>query len=86
MFPPLLGRDGHESGMGGGVVIGYSYFACPRLHDPKSCGWYNQYGSALFSQISPLCQCLSEETPKAVGPFYLVSREIKDPTSPHWNV
>ena len=34
------------------------------------------------------CQCLSEETLKAVGPFYLVSMlgEVKDPTSPHWNV
>ena len=31
---------------------------------------------------------LSDETPKAVGPFYLVSMsgEVKDPTSPHWNV
>ena len=29
-------------------------------------------------------QCLSEETLKAVGPFYLVSMpgEVKDPTSP----
>ena len=37
---------------------------------------------------TPLCQCLSEETVKAVGPFYLVSMpgEVKDPTSPHWNV
>ena len=28
------------------------------------------------------------ETLKAVGPFYLVSipGEVKDPTSPHWNV
>ena len=28
------------------------------------------------------------ETLKAVGPFYLVSMpgELKDPTSPHWNV
>ena len=35
-----------------------------------------------------LCQCLSDETIKAVGPFYLVSMpgEVKDPTSPHWNV
>ena len=35
-----------------------------------------------------LCQCLSDETLKAVGPFYLVSMpgEVKDPTSPHWNV
>ena len=42
----------------------------------------------LFWAISftPLCQCLSEETLKAVGPFYLVSMpvEVKDPTSPHW--
>ena len=36
----------------------------------------------------PLCQCLSDETVKAVGPFYLVPMpgEVKDPTSPHWNV
>ena len=29
-----------------------------------------------------LCQCLSEETLKAVGPFYLVSvaGQVKDPT------
>ena len=35
-----------------------------------------------------LCQCLSDETIKAVGPFYLVSMpgEVKDPTSPHWSV
>ena len=31
-------------------------------------------------------QCLSEETLKAVGPFYLVPGEVKDPTSSHWNV
>ena len=32
--------------------------------------------------LPPLCQCLSEETLKAVGPFYLVSMpgEVKDPT------
>ena len=36
----------------------------------------------------PLCQSLSDETVKAVGPFYLVSMpgEVKDPTSLHWNV
>ena len=35
----------------------------------------------------PLCQCLSEEILKAVGPFYLVSMPLagKDPTSLHWN-
>ena len=42
----------------------------------------------LAIPFTPLCQCLSEETLKAVGPFYLVSMpgEVKDPTIPHWNV
>ncbi len=33
-----------------------------------------------------LSLCLSDETLKAVGPFYLVSMpgEVKDPTSLHW--
>ena len=36
-------------------------------------------GPILFT---PLCMCHPEETVKAVGPFYLVSRpgEVKDPT------
>ena len=35
-----------------------------------------------FPLGTPLCQCLSEETLKAVGPFYVVSMpgEVKDPT------
>ena len=42
----------------------------------------------LAIPFTPPCQCLSDETLKAVGPFYLVSisGEVKDPTSPHWNV
>ena len=42
----------------------------------------------LAIPFTPLCQCLSDETVKAVGPFYQVSMpgEVKDPTSPHWNV
>ena len=42
----------------------------------------------LAIRLTLLCQCLSDETLKAVGPFYLVSMpgEVKDPTSPHWNV
>ena len=42
-------------------------------------------GTLIF--LGSLCQCLSDETLKAVGPFYLVSMpgEAKDPTSPHWN-
>ena len=43
----------------------------------------------LAIPFTPLnCQCLSDETVKAVGSFYLVSMpgEVKDPTRPHWNV
>ena len=42
----------------------------------------------LAIPFTPLCQCLSDDTLKAVGPFYLVSMpgEVKDPTRPHWNV
>ena len=42
----------------------------------------------LAIPFTPLCQCISEETVKAVGPFYLMSMpgEVIDPTSPHWNV
>ena len=52
----------------------------------------NKYFSLRFGTLAipftPPCQCLSDETLKAVGPFYLVSMsgEVKDPTSPHWNV
>ena len=44
--------------------------------------------TTLANLFTPLCQCLSEETLKAVGPFYLVSMpgEVKYPTSRHWNV
>ena len=40
----------------------------------------------LAIPFTQLCQCLSDETVKAV--VYLVSMpgEVKDPTSPHWNV
>ena len=42
----------------------------------------------LAIPFTPFCQCPSEETVKAVGPFYLVFMpgEVKYPTSPHGNV
>ena len=55
-------------------------------------GFESHCGKLRFGTLAipftPLCQCLSEETLKAVGPFYRVSMpgEVKDPTSPHWNV
>ena len=52
-------------------------------HFSKNCSLRN-FGNSVY----PACQCLSDETVKAVGPFYLVSMPgvVKDPTSPHWNV
>ena len=42
----------------------------------------------LAIPLTRLCQYLSDETLKAVDPFYLVSMpgEVKDPTIPHGNV
>ena len=41
---------------------------------------------ASANPFTPLCQCISEETLTAVGPFYVVSmpEEVKYPTSLHW--
>ena len=49
------------------------------------CGNLIRFGT-LAIPFTPLCQCLSEETLKVVGPFNLVSMpgEVKYPTSPHW--
>ena len=56
--------------------------------------WFESHIGKLFAselwqfRLPMLCQCLSEETLKAVGHFYLMSMpgEVKDPTSLHWNV
>ena len=42
----------------------------------------NPAGGTLAIPFTPLCQCLSEETLKVVGPFYPVSmlNEVKVPT------
>ena len=53
---------------------------------PGGPGFESHSGQLRFGTLAipftPLCQCLSEETLKAVGPFYLVSipGEVKDPT------
>ena len=61
-------------------------WSCGRAPDGQSRGW----GSIPPTAVSKLkqfhsphiCLCLSEETLKAGGPFYLVSMpgEVKDPT------
>ena len=66
-----------------------SYFECLHLYFDYKClaQWLddreversNPTSVALAISYFPLCQCLSEETLKAVGPFYLVSKlgEVK---------
>ena len=55
-------------------------------------GFESHCGKLRFGTLAipftPLRQCLSKETLKAVGRFYLVSMpgEVKYLTSPHWNV
>ena len=43
--------------------------------------WLERHFKTWASSFTPRCQCLSDETLKAVGPFYLVSMpgEVKDP-------
>ena len=67
------------------VIVGRSG-SVVRARDWQSSGcgfeshWYRL--ETLAISFTPLCQCLSEETLKPVGPFYLVSMpgEVKDPT------
>ena len=68
---------------GDGMFDGFNYRSVFESHFGKNCSLRN-FGNSVY----PACQCLSDETVKAVGPFYLVSMqgEVKDPTSPHWNV
>ena len=59
-------------------------------------GWNSTETQLSFSWVSTKLFCLGAalpvsfggDTKKSVGPFYLVSMpgEVKDPTSPHWNV
>ena len=58
-----------------------------RATDNRVVAGSNRTGTAaplgnFGNSFTQLCQCLSEETLKAVGPFYLVSMpgEVKDPT------
>ena len=62
------------------------------LERPGGPGFESHCGDFDFELLAipftPLCQCLSEETLKSVGPFYLVPMpgEVNDPTSPHCSV
>ena len=83
------GRDGVEGAMAEWVRA----LACAGDRTvPVRFGFESRCGKLCFGTLAipftPLCQCLSEETLKAVGPLYLVSMpgEVKYPTSPHWNV
>ena len=69
-----MANGNYDRGRGGRVV---------RALDWRSCGpgFELRFGT-LTIPFSLLCQCLSEETLKAVSHFYLVSMpgEVKDPT------
>ena len=56
-----------------GLVTGWFWVRIPQLE---------LFFGTLAILFASLCQCLSEETLKAIGPFYLVSMpgEVKDPT------
>ena len=77
--------------VGGAVAEWVRALACTGVRTVRD-GFESHCGQLRFGTLAipftPPCQCLSEETLKAVGPFYLVSMpgEVKDPTSPHWNV
>ena len=69
--------DAYRVGESVGLATGWSWVRIPLRQ--------LRFGT-LAIPFTPHCQCLSKETIKAVGPFYLVSMpgEVKDPTSPHW--
>ena len=85
-----LGRGGRD-GVEGAMAEWVRALACAGDRTVRI-GFESRCGKLCFGTLAipftPLCQCLSEETLKAVGPLYLVSMpgEVKDPTSPHWNV
>ena len=85
-----LGRGGQD-GVGGAVAEWVRALACAgdrtvRVGFESHCR--KLHFGTLAIPFTPLCQFLSEETLKAVGPFYLVSMpgEVKYPNSPPWNV
>ena len=81
-----LGRGGRD-GVEGAMAEWVRALACAGDRTVRI-GFESRFGT-LAIPFTPLCQCLSEETLKALGPkLYLVSMpgEVKDPTSPHWNV
>ena len=84
-------RESKPGRLGGAVAEWVRALACAGDRTVLA-GFESHCGKLRFGTLAipftPLCQCLSEETLKAVGPFYLVSMpgEVKDPTSPHWNV
>ena len=48
--------------------------AVPPSNSRPAAGGARRFGILAKFSVIPLCQCLSEETLKAVGPFYLGPR------------
>ena len=71
----------------GSVVVSTpAYRAADRVRIPLGPGVIVRYKNLALYIRDCVSLCLSDETLKAVGPFYLVSMpgEVKDPTSLHW--
>ena len=83
--PPRTGVDQKNV-----LLVSGQFITFPGLFDPLKppLPWDPPPPGGTLIFLGSLCQCLSDETLKTVGPFYLVSMpgEVKYPTSPHWNV
>ena len=79
-----------DSTRGGGAVAEWVRALASTGDRTVSAEFESHCGKLRFGTLAILFTplCLSEETLKAVCPVYLVSMpgEVKDPTSPHWNV
>ena len=71
----------------------YVYYTIPYTMGGAVAEWVRALactgdGTVRDRPFTPPCQYLSDETLNVVGPSYLLSMpgEVKDPTSPHWNV
>ena len=88
--PPPHGRNNLWVSIFNIMQVAHGLFIVHRssFNDEKVKAYPVTRHGSLAIPFTPLCQCLSDETVKAVGPFYLVSMpgDVKDPTSPHWSV
>ena len=61
---------------------------CPGSNPTAENFWLRNFVNSVYPALPVSFGGDTKKSLKAVGPFYLVSMpgEVKDPTSPHWNV